>query len=85
MLGPDPKLIRQLLTQYATLKIAQAERHTPEAACELKEISHTLCALMRTSGIHDAIAAADALLIRNRNPRGRTAQAGDDNDLPLAV
>ncbi|MEU5520511.1 DUF5133 domain-containing protein [Streptomyces sp. NPDC047860] len=85
MLGPDPKVVRQLLTRYATLQIAQAERYTPAAARELNDVSHTLCVMMGASGIHDAIAQADALLMRTRSaprPAGRT---DGGNGLSLAV
>ncbi len=87
MLGPDPKAVRHLLTRYATLRIAQAERYTPAAARELKEISHTLCVTMGASGIHEAIARADALLDRAARPAppGRTAPADGDSGLSLAV
>ncbi|GGW94438.1 DUF5133 domain-containing protein [Streptomyces malachitofuscus] len=85
VLGPDPKVVRQLLTRYATLQIAQAERHTPAAARELKEVSHTLCVMMGASGVHDAIAQADALLVRTRPAPGRAAQADGGNGLSLAV
>ncbi|MFI2425680.1 DUF5133 domain-containing protein [Streptomyces sp. NPDC018955] len=85
MLVPDPKAVRRLLTRYATLRIAQAERHSPAAARELEDISHTLCAMMGTSGVQDAIALADALLDRARSAAGRTREAGGERGLPLAV
>lgn len=85
MLGPDPKTVRQLLTRYATLQIALAERHTPAAARELKDVSHALRVMTGASGIHDAIARADALLVRTPPAPGRAARADGDNGLPLAV
>lgn len=89
MLVPDPKVVRQLLTRYATLQIAQAERHSPTAARELEDVCYTLCVMMATSGIDEAVARADALLVR-RAPEpgpGRTsgAEADGENDLSLAV
>ncbi|MER7486014.1 DUF5133 domain-containing protein [Streptomyces sp. NPDC126497] len=83
MLVPDPKAVRRLLTRYATLRIAQAERHSPAAARELEDVSRALCAMMGTPGIHDAIALADALLDRARP--GRAREADGESGLSLAV
>ncbi len=87
VLVPDPKTVRQLLTRYATLRIAQAERHSPAAARELEDVSYTLCVLMATSGIDEAIARADALLVRPlAGPApGRTPEAEGGTGLSLAV
>ncbi|KES08295.1 hypothetical protein BU52_04535 [Streptomyces toyocaensis] len=85
MLVPDPKVVRRLLTQYATLQIAQAERHSPVAARELEDVSYTLCVMMGTSAVHDAIARADALLGLTPPAPGRAAEADGENDLSLAV
>lgn len=71
MLEPDPKVVRTLLTRYASLRIAQAERESPATARELADVSYTLCVMMATTGIHDAVAKADALLLA----KGRTADA----------
>ncbi|MFD4613094.1 MULTISPECIES: DUF5133 domain-containing protein [unclassified Streptomyces] len=87
MLVPDPKVVRTLLTRYASLKIAQAERERAEAARELEDVSYTLCVMMGATGIHEAIGKADALLLA----RGRAADAGmstdveEDGALSLAV
>ncbi|MER6956733.1 MULTISPECIES: DUF5133 domain-containing protein [unclassified Streptomyces] len=62
MIVPDPKAARTLLTRYATLKIAQAERERPQTACELQDVTYTLCVLMGTADVREAVAAADALL-----------------------
>jgi hypothetical protein len=85
VLVPDPKTVRRLLTRYATLRIAQAERHAPAAARELEDVSHTLCVMMGTSGVHDAIALADALLDQARPAAGRTPEADGESGLSLAV
>jgi len=74
---PDPKVARTLLTRYATLRIAQSERERPEIARELKDVTYTLCVLMGTSDVREAVAAADALLA----PAG----AGTGRGLSLAV
>ncbi|MFD9389236.1 DUF5133 domain-containing protein [Streptomyces sp. NPDC060000] len=62
MIVPDQKVARTLLTRYATLRIAQAERDTPQTARELRDVTYTLCVLMGTSDVREAVAAADALL-----------------------
>ena len=84
MLVPDPKVLRRLLTRYACLRIALAERETPEGARELADVSYTLCVMMGTRHVHDAVAAADALLAADR--RNDTAhQAEGDSGLQMAV
>ncbi|MFE1506990.1 DUF5133 domain-containing protein (plasmid) [Streptomyces sp. DSM 116494] len=87
MLVPDPKIVRQLLTRYATLQIAQAERHSPTAARELEDVSYTLCVMTAASRVDEAIARADALLAR-RTPEaapGRPPEPNGGNGLRLAV
>ncbi|MET9395682.1 DUF5133 domain-containing protein [Streptomyces sp. NPDC006624] len=86
MLVPDPKVVRTLLTRYASLQIAQAERHTPARAREVEDVSYTLCVMMGTSVIHDAIARADALLLAKGQPADVTpADPEGESDLSLAV
>ncbi|GGV54393.1 hypothetical protein GCM10010261_36950 [Streptomyces pilosus] len=87
VLVPDPKVVRQLLTTYASLRIAQAERHSPTAARELEDVSYTLCVMMATSRIDEAIARADALLVRPvpGSTPGRTPEADGGTGLSLAV
>jgi hypothetical protein len=63
VLVPDPKVVRRLLTRYATLRIAEAERGNPATTVELGDVSYTLCVMMGTTDIQDAIAKADALLL----------------------
>ena len=70
MLVPDPKVVRTLLTRYASLRIAQAEREKPQAARELADVSRALCAVMGVASVEDAIAKADALLIASRGAAG---------------
>ncbi|MET8781271.1 DUF5133 domain-containing protein [Streptomyces sp. NPDC004589] len=62
-LVPDPKVVRSLLTRYASLQIAHAESEKLERARELEDVSYTLCVMTGTRCVHDAIAAADALLV----------------------
>jgi hypothetical protein len=81
VLVPDPKVVRKLLTRYATLQIAQAERESAATARELEDVSYTLCVMMGTSDIRDAIARADALLLTD----GRVADPDEDSDSGLSV
>ncbi|CAM5581087.1 DUF5133 domain-containing protein [Streptomyces purpurascens] len=81
MLVPDRKVVRELLTRYASLRIAQAERHVPTAARELEDVSYTLCVMMGTSVIHDAIAEADTLLLT----KGRSEAAEPDGENGLTL
>ncbi|MFJ4980716.1 DUF5133 domain-containing protein [Streptomyces coeruleorubidus] len=81
MLVPDRKIVRELLTRYASLRIAQAERNVPTAARELEDVSYTLCVMMGTSDITDAIAKADALLLTRK--RSEEADADGENGLTL--
>ncbi|MBB4717487.1 DUF5133 domain-containing protein [Streptomyces luteogriseus] len=81
MLVPDRKIVRELLTRYASLRIAQSERHVPTAARELEDVSYTLCVMMGTSDISDAIAKADVLLLTEE--RRDAADAGGENGLTL--
>jgi hypothetical protein len=70
VLVPDPKIVRTLLTTYASLRIAQAERDRPHTARELAVVSRELCATMGTTDLHEAIARADALLRAARGMAG---------------
>ncbi|MFJ9626453.1 DUF5133 domain-containing protein [Streptomyces sp. NPDC091280] len=67
MLVPDPKAVRKLLTRYAVLRIAHAERQRPQTAAELNDVSYTLCVMTATTDIRAAIAKADALLAAARD------------------
>ncbi|MCQ9178379.1 DUF5133 domain-containing protein [Streptomyces sp. IBSBF 2953] len=84
MIVPDPKVARTLLTRYATLKIAQAERETPQAARELQDVTYTLCVLMGTPDVREAVAAADALLESAAATPATDAEHAE-NGLSLAV
>ncbi|MDN0197856.1 DUF5133 domain-containing protein [Streptomyces sp. S.PNR 29] len=85
MLVPDPKVVRELLTRYASLQIAQAERYTPAAARELEDVSYTLCVMMGKTGIHDAIAEADALLLAGRRTVDATEVTDPDGESGLSL
>ncbi|MER7563943.1 DUF5133 domain-containing protein [Streptomyces sp. NPDC048523] len=79
MLVPDPKTVRTLLTRYASLRIAQAERETPATVRELADVSYTLCVMMGTTDVREAVARADALL-----PAAGCADPEGEGSLPLA-
>ncbi|MFJ5531885.1 DUF5133 domain-containing protein [Streptomyces sp. NPDC093261] len=84
MLVPDPKVVRGLLTRYASLRIALAERDTPEGTRELEDVSYTLCVMMGTRTVQEAVEVADALLVAgagHETPR----QADGESGLPVAV
>ncbi|MDG9720425.1 DUF5133 domain-containing protein [Streptomyces sp. DH24] len=84
MLVPDPKVVRTLLTRYASLQIAQAERDRPAAARELEDVSYTLCVMMGTNDVREAIDRADALLM-GKEPAAPAAEPDGESDLSLAV
>jgi hypothetical protein len=85
VLVPDPKVVRRLLTRYACLRIAYAEKETPEMARELEDVSYTLCVMTATTSVHDAIAAADALLLSQGMQKGSAKDADGESGLSLAV
>lgn len=85
MLVPDPKVVRKLLTRYASLRIAQAERERQATARELEDVSYTLCVMMGTTDIHDAVAKADALLVDAGRTPVTTTDPDDESGLRLAV
>jgi hypothetical protein len=85
MLVPDPKVVRTLLTRYASLRIAQAERERAETARDLEDVSYTLCVMMGTTSVHEAIARADALLVTTGRPTDTATDADGDSGLSLAV
>ncbi|MEU5597631.1 DUF5133 domain-containing protein [Streptomyces sp. NPDC020298] len=83
MLVPDPKAVRKLLTRYASLRIAQAEQSTPAVTRELEDVSYTLCVMMATMDIGEAVARADALLPATGRWTGTDTEG--DGGLSLAV
>ncbi|MFI1752962.1 DUF5133 domain-containing protein [Streptomyces sp. NPDC020571] len=87
MLEPDPKVVRELLTRYASLRIAQAERPRHATVRELTDVSYTLCVMMATTSVHDAVAKADALLLAKGRtaPQARPVDANGETGLSLAV
>ncbi|MEV6025986.1 DUF5133 domain-containing protein [Streptomyces sp. NPDC052036] len=84
MLVPDLKVVRGLLTRYASLRIALAERDTPEGAQELEDVSYTLCVMMGTRTVQEAVEAADALLTAGTG-QVTSREADGESGLPVAV
>lgn len=96
VLVPDPKVVRELLTRYASLRIAQAQRENVAVARELEDVTYTLCVTMGTTSLHEAVARADAVLVAAERPRvvtvypvtsadsARATDSDGENDL-LAV
>jgi hypothetical protein len=91
VLVPDPKVVRRLLTRYAALKIAYAERETLETARRLEDVTYTLCVMTGTTSVRDAVVAADAMLVAGGNhpdprrgaPLGNgTSPAGSPDGMP---
>ncbi|MEU2618431.1 DUF5133 domain-containing protein [Streptomyces sp. NPDC007157] len=80
---PDPKVVRRLLTRYASLRIALAEDGWREGARELEDVSYTLCITMGTRNVREAIAAADTLLVAR--VRRNSVQEPDSADGSPAV
>ncbi|MFI2124219.1 DUF5133 domain-containing protein [Streptomyces sp. NPDC020299] len=81
---PDPKVVRGLLTRYASLQIALAEKEARERARELEDVSYTLCITMGTRDVHEAIAAADTLLVAVTR-RGSVQEPDGEDGLPVRV
>jgi phosphoribosyl-ATP pyrophosphohydrolase len=84
VLVPDPKVVRKLLTRYASLRIAQAEKETEASARELTDVTYTLCVMMGATDIHEAVAKADALLLA-AGRMGPERDLDEGEELPLAV
>jgi hypothetical protein len=81
---PDPKVVRRLLTRYASLRIALTESEGREKSRELEDVSYTLCITMGTRNVHEAIAAADTLLVAAAR-RGRVQEPDGEGGLPVRV
>ncbi|MFD8725961.1 DUF5133 domain-containing protein [Streptomyces sp. NPDC059629] len=81
---PDPKVVRRLLTRYASLQITLAESEGRERVRELEDVSYTLCITMGTRNVHEAIAAADTLLMA-RARRGSAQEPDSEDGLPMLV
>jgi hypothetical protein len=67
VLVPDPKVVRRLLTRYAALKIAYAEKETLETARRLEDVTYTLCVMTGTTSVRDAVVVADGMLVAGGN------------------
>ncbi|MGX2993154.1 DUF5133 domain-containing protein [Streptomyces sp. JNUCC 64] len=65
MQTPSPEVLRDLLTRYATLRIALAERERPALRRSLASVSRALCEATGTDDLRAAVAAADEALARD--------------------
>ncbi|MEE1665353.1 DUF5133 domain-containing protein [Streptomyces sp. WAC07094] len=70
-LVPDPKVVRSLLTRYASLQIALAESEKLERARELEDVSYTLCVMTGTRSVARRHSG------RRRTARGRSVRCAD--------
>ncbi|MGC5343354.1 DUF5133 domain-containing protein [Streptomyces sp. DT24] len=77
MLVPHPQVLRTLLAQYATARIAVAENDTPGSRQTLESVVYTLCVATGTRTIRDALTAADALLENAAAARAKASSAPD--------
>ncbi|WP_349362085.1 DUF5133 domain-containing protein [Streptomyces sp. H27-C3] len=59
---PDSKVLRVLLSRYATARLAHEEYPSEITRLALEDVSYTLCVTTATSDVLDALAAADLLL-----------------------
>jgi hypothetical protein len=84
VLVPDPKVVRELLTRYVSLRIALAKRETLERARELEDVGCTLCVMTGTRSVHDAIQVGDVLLVAATG-RGITREPDSENGLTVAA
>ncbi|WP_190038820.1 DUF5133 domain-containing protein [Streptomyces fructofermentans] len=86
MQRPGARTARELLTRYATLRIAHAERATERTARGLEEVGRALCALTGAADLDAAVAEADAVLAADRARRGAARRdPGGGDALSLAV
>ncbi|HET6859724.1 MAG TPA: DUF5133 domain-containing protein [Streptomyces sp.] len=59
---PDPKVLRVLLSRYATARLAHEEYPSETTRLALEDVTYTLCVTTATPDIRDALAAADLIL-----------------------
>lgn len=84
LLVPDPKVVRKLLTRYASLQIELARSGRRDEARELDDVSYTLCVTMGTRNVQEAIVVADTLLAARAGQE--TLQKPDgQNGLPVTI
>ncbi|MBX7554552.1 DUF5133 domain-containing protein [Streptomyces sp. tea 10] len=84
MLVPDPKVVRGLLTRYASLRIELARSGGRDEARELEDVCYTLCVTMGTRDVQEAISVADTLLVA-RAGRETIQRPHDPNGVPVAI
>ncbi|WP_181138447.1 DUF5133 domain-containing protein [Streptomyces sp. Ru73] len=68
MLTSHHATVRQLLARYATARLAQEEKPTPEHRAELTAASSALCAATGCARLDEALAAADRIVQQHATP-----------------
>lgn len=58
MLMAHPAILKNLIDQYETLRVLQAENGGEEARQRLEDVSYTLCVATGTRDVGSALAAA---------------------------
>ncbi|GHH36214.1 DUF5133 domain-containing protein [Streptomyces candidus] len=71
MLIPRPDVLRDLLSRYATARLAYAEHPGTHTRLALENISYTLCVTTAATTVRQALITADALLARTEPSHGR--------------
>lgn len=67
MLIPRTDVLRDLLSRYATARLAYAEHPSAHTLLALENVSYTLCVTTAATTVRQALRTADALLART-NP-----------------
>lgn len=62
MITPHSQVLRDLLSRYATARLAHQEDPGDSARRALEDVSYTLCITTATTDVTQALAAADLLL-----------------------
>ncbi|MFJ2738205.1 DUF5133 domain-containing protein [Streptomyces sp. NPDC087440] len=62
MITPHPQVLRDLLSRYATARLAHEEHPGDRTRRVLEDVSYTLCVTTATTDVPHALAAAEILL-----------------------
>ncbi|WP_353940667.1 DUF5133 domain-containing protein [Streptomyces sp. HUAS MG91] len=73
MITPSPSAVRALLARYAVARFAHEQCPDDGTARALEDITYTLCVMTASRTVAEALAAADALLVREVGPGLRPA------------
>ncbi|MGW5638559.1 DUF5133 domain-containing protein [Streptomyces sp. NPDC003832] len=66
MLLPTEKDLRIVLARFADVRFRHDLAPTGQSSQELADVTYTLCVMTGTGSLDEALAAADALLLRFR-------------------